>query len=407
MDPAGDVHVVYSRLAFEIYYLRRVDGFWYGAELITNNGGYPDDPKIAIDASGSVHVVYSDSRLGESAIYYRRRDENGWSAEVRLPDALAGAYDPAIAVEASGNVHVAWGDLRDTPEILNIYYKRCIDGVWEDDQRLSDRIDTAAQDPAIAVDSHGCVHVVWKDSRLDGGDLYCRRWEPAGWSGEGVISGGASIGCEPGLAADEDGGVHLVWSENTPGDYVIYYSHWNGVGWSLPLQISESPGPARNPDVAVDPTGRVHAVWQDSRGMFNEIYYKQREALPGALEDDDPAMSQAFARHAVWCAPNPCRSETRFVLETAAFPLSGRRGPGSRTATVSPHTAPRLRIFDATGRCVRVLQIRQTTPPEGMLSIPWDGRGHAGQDLPSGAYYYTLEGHGPMHGFPARIVLIR
>jgi hypothetical protein len=88
-DPAADIRV--SRA--------------FGAPVIVGKSkGYSDAPKLAVDARGSVHLVYSD----EGRILYSHSKDGARSFE--RPRDISGRNSgfPALEVDAKGNVYVVW-----------------------------------------------------------------------------------------------------------------------------------------------------------------------------------------------------------------------------------------------------------------------------------------------------------
>jgi hypothetical protein len=66
--------------------------------------GYSDAPKVAVDANGTVHLVYSDERR----ILYSRSKDGTRSFEKPRDISGRGAGFPALDVDANGNVYVVW-----------------------------------------------------------------------------------------------------------------------------------------------------------------------------------------------------------------------------------------------------------------------------------------------------------
>lgn len=84
---------------------------------------------IAVGADDAVHVVWYDSRDGESQIYYKRSLDGGntWQADVRLVRDGTRREHPAIA--ASGSmVYVAWHERRGTDLGFYVVAARSLDG---------------------------------------------------------------------------------------------------------------------------------------------------------------------------------------------------------------------------------------------------------------------------------------
>lgn len=114
----------HATFEWEIYYARSGDGAqsWSGVTRLTHAGGPSLRPNLA--ATGDdLHVVWFDGRNGSTEIYYKRSRDSGrtWEPDVRLTHSRAEASLPSIAV-ADGVAHVVWSDTRDGNS--EIYYKR-------------------------------------------------------------------------------------------------------------------------------------------------------------------------------------------------------------------------------------------------------------------------------------------
>jgi hypothetical protein len=95
-DPAADIRV--SRA--------------FGAPVIVGKSkGYSDAPKLAVDARGSVHLVYSD----EGRILYSRSKDGARSFERPRDISGRGGGFPALEVDVKGNVYVLWERFAEHP----------------------------------------------------------------------------------------------------------------------------------------------------------------------------------------------------------------------------------------------------------------------------------------------------
>lgn len=142
-------------------------------------------PRFAIDTSNSPHrgrlyVAWDSSSEELNQILVVWSDDGGssWTEPMQVNDAGAGqrpgAGLPSIAVGPDGALHVAFLDTRDDPEnkLRAAYYARVVDGVVSPNLRVSDGTHernfpgpNAPPDTpivtALAVGSHGRVHIVW------------------------------------------------------------------------------------------------------------------------------------------------------------------------------------------------------------------------------------------------------
>ncbi|MDL1879360.1 T9SS type A sorting domain-containing protein, partial [Cytophagia bacterium CHB2] len=77
---------------------------------------------------------------------------------------------------------------------------------------------------------------------------------------------------------------------------------------------------------------------------------------------------------------------------------------GTRIAYSIPHEAPvKVAIYDLSGREVAVLEDAQR--PAGFYEVAWEGRDHAGREVPSGVYIYKLRAN--FQNLSRKLLLLR
>ena len=100
---------------------------WSPARRLTWTSGESNNPAIAADSSGNIHVVWSDYAPGNPEIYYKKSTDAGanWTLAKRLTWTSSTSSRPAIAVDSSDGLHLVWSD--DTPGNGEIYYVKSTD----------------------------------------------------------------------------------------------------------------------------------------------------------------------------------------------------------------------------------------------------------------------------------------
>ncbi len=211
-------------------------------------------PTIAIDGSNAVHVVWEDLTNGvwgtDSEIMYAQyTDSTGWSNVTVISDGYGGNYwndgfstVPKIAVDSSNAVHIVWHDFTDGEwgidvEIMYAQYTNSTG--WSNVTVISDGYsgnywnDGNSCYPAIAIDSSNTVHAVWCDDTVGvwGTDveiMYAKFTDSMGWSNITVISDGYGGSywndggsLWPAIAIDSSNAVHIVWDDYTAGIWGI------------------------------------------------------------------------------------------------------------------------------------------------------------------------------------------
>ncbi len=341
VDGSGNVHVVWSDgtdgewgTDYEIMYCNyTAANGWSNITVVSDgysgsywNNGSSEDPRVAVDGSENVHVVWTDDTEGEwgtdyEIMYCNYTAANGWSNATVISDGYSGSYwndgesySSSIFVDASGNVHIAWDDHTDgnwgtDREIMYCNYTAA--NGWSNVTVVSDGYSGSywnndySGDPSIAVDDSGNVHLTWEEETNGtwGGDIevmYCNYTAAYGWSNVTVVSDGYSGSYwnnddsrDPSLAVDGSGNLHLVWEDLTNGKWgidieIMYCNYTIANGWSNVTVVSDgylgsywNNDDSRDPSVAADNRGNAYIVWEDET---NGIWGIDREIMYTSLE---------------------------------------------------------------------------------------------------------------------------
>jgi hypothetical protein len=280
VDEGGGVHIVWADTRdgnSEIYYRERVGDTW-GAEVrLTVDSSYSHSPCIARDPAGDLHVAWVDGRDGNNEIYYKMWDSSGgWSADERVT--TYGEVDccPAIAAGDTA-VYLAWerrlgGGFR----VAAVYASVRGSSGWSVPVDVDNSPARDSYRPSLAYGPDDLLHLVYeRQTSNDPNELervVYKSWDGTAWSGRTGLSGETSFSRTPVIAAAADSSLHVVWQdgENTGGD--IFYVRYDGSSWLAIEEIATGGTEAGTPSVAVDGTGCVHVAWVDHRHGDSEIY---------------------------------------------------------------------------------------------------------------------------------------
>ncbi|MHA1385560.1 MAG: hypothetical protein ACTSR3_17535 [Candidatus Helarchaeota archaeon] len=322
IDNNGVIHVVWYDESdgewgtdTEIMYTNYTGSGWSNATVISDkdpwwNNGSSANPSVAVDNNGVIHVVWYDETDGawgtDTEIMYTNYTGSGWSNATVISDQdpwwnNGNSYNPSMAVDNNGVIHVVWYDDTDGAwgEDKEIMYANYTGSSWSNATVISDDVtgwnNGSSNNPFVAVDNNGVIHVVWYDSTFgawgEDKEIMYANYTGSGWSNATVISDkdpwwndGGSY--NPSMAVDNNGVIHVVWYDGTDGawgnDNEIMYANCTGSGWSNATLISDKDpwwnnGDSYEPSVAVDNIGTVHVVWMDETdgawGTDYEIMY--------------------------------------------------------------------------------------------------------------------------------------
>lgn len=113
--PHGVVYLAWTvgDAAADIRVARSTDGGGsFGAPVIVHRSdGYSDAPKLAVDAAGTLHIVYAERQR----ILYSRSTDGGRSFVSPRDIAGSNAGFPALSVDGKGNLYVLWERFADGP----------------------------------------------------------------------------------------------------------------------------------------------------------------------------------------------------------------------------------------------------------------------------------------------------
>jgi hypothetical protein len=253
---------------------------WQPVKRLTWTSGNSWLPRIAVDSSGHLHLVWYTSESGDNNIYYKKSTNGGtsWSARARLSYSSGLSLEPDLAVDSSDALHVVWYD--NGPGNYEIYHKKSTDGgdSWSASHRIS-WADDISRYPVLAVDPLSRLHVVWEGNKPGNFDIYHKMSTDGGdtWSAGKRLTWTSGESHFLAVAADSSNGLHLAWYDDTTGEIRIYYKRSTDVGatWTTAQGLAWRTASPTRPDLVAGPSGSIHLVGCDNTPGNNEVFYKK------------------------------------------------------------------------------------------------------------------------------------
>ena len=403
-----------------------------GVAICTAAGdqGYPT---ITSDGAGGALVTWEDWRNETGGdIYAQRGNAMGavqWTTDgVALCTATRIQYYPTITSDGSGGAIVTWLDYR-SGSTDDIYAQRVnASGAvqWTTDG-VALRTATGGSNPQIIADGGGGVIVTWPDVRGAGGDIYTQKVNASGaaeWTANGVaICTAEGNQGSPMITSDGSGGAIVTWNDYRSGSWDVFAQKVDATGSAPPNGQKPPKTPQGLIARVIYDNGNVAALliaW--NRNKESDISHY--EVYKGATADFVPGPGNLLASprdtflydvqwtwlsHSYYkvAAVDSIRLRSGFGL-IRSDDVTGTDTPKAPAASYLAQNYPNpfnpatriefglresvrvsLRIYDATGRLVRVVSEEQLSP--GRYARIWDGRDANGSGVASGVYFYRLD----------------
>jgi len=301
-DSNGTVYITFG--CGNVCFVRSDDGgeTFGNVTFANDHSGSALQPSVVVDASGTIHVSWYDTRDGLWDVYFAKSTDGGWtfSQDVKVNDDSRDypqVYPPhtTMSIDDSGNIYVAWNDNRNGD--FDIYFARSLDGgqSFETNLRVSDDMGYADQLwPSMIVDKGGIIHIVWEDLRDGSRAIYHAQSVDEGQNfsvnRKLTLQPETTDLREPRIAVTNVGDLYLVWMGGKASDHDVFISASSDAGNSfLPgMKLNNDTGTSeqRYPELVVGNDGIAHVVWSDSRnnpqGQSWDIYYCSAHMESGA-----------------------------------------------------------------------------------------------------------------------------
>lgn len=377
--PDGEPHVTWSGYS-GVFYTRRMDGEWTIPTLV-----YPETdefvmPTLAIDTSGTAHMIYQDASTEARDLYYTRpvaspqaeRDQT-LTQETALPfkisDTTLRSEGPEVAVDALGNLHVIWleGALREIGQGL-AHRLRTGEGGWSVLANITETFGLWGERSAQLVprpDGAMCIMFLGEQSRGQGQRLWQDCFINNGFTGPEQVA--EDIGNNPQIVFDPGGNVHVVSLSRSN----LFYTNV-ATGGSVELSDDFD---ANWPNLAIDSNGVLHVTYL-RRGQPLTIVH--RTSSDGG---------------ATWTEREDINNDMR-VIAAGQLVADNR---GRVHATFYSEGDIRYRVWSAESGWGEMQALQQDQPgPTGdvVLATGADGTPHVAWGNRRGVFYTTQDGDG-------------
>ena len=261
-------------------------------------------PQAAIDAAGTIHLLYFKGEPGGGDLFYvrRRNRDAGFSAPLRVNSeagtaiATGSVRGGQIALGRSGWIHVAWNaskpveraGVKQTP----MWYARLGPGgnAFETQRAVGTQTKYLDGGGSVAAGTDGRVHVVWHAAGPEEGEAHRRIYVATSADDGGTFApekafandGGACGCCGVETLVDTKGRLQILY--RSAGAMIHRDAMWMTIGRqgaSAPVRLQpwELPAcPMTTFALAAAPAGIV-AAWETQQQIYSAILDPDRQTL--------------------------------------------------------------------------------------------------------------------------------
>lgn len=250
--------------------------------------GYDSNPSIMQASDGTIWVVWASDRTGNYDLFYKTSPDNGasWSYDTPLTIDPNRDTSPSIMQATNGTIWVVWSS--DRTGNSELFYKTYNGSAWLTERQLTND-PSPDKYPSIMQASNGTIWVVWSSYRTGNYELFYKTFNGPTWSSDTQLTNNQVFDMVPSIAQARDGTIWVVWQSGRPEQALddLYYKVYDGSAWSSDRQLTSDPASDMTSSIAQINDGKIWIVWAADRDEDFDIYYKTVQVkIPGDVDGD-------------------------------------------------------------------------------------------------------------------------
>jgi immune inhibitor A len=292
----------------QVWYRARVQGHWTVPRAMTSAPEGCLTPAIAADAHGRVFLSWLELKSGRPQLRFLEflyGAPYGQPVTVTIPTDLP--TPPTVTAAGNGHAYLVWPDQGSGSQV--IYACR-----FHPDSGLSARFRmtpvSAPSQPSVSavVDSNGVLYSVWQVSPGAGSEIHFQRRQPAGRPSmrDTTLEALGDALQNPRIALDPTGGIHVAYERSATGGQRVRYKLWRPqLGWDTRAAELSDAADLSSSYIELLPTslGNVSVLWTGFDGVSQHLRVRDRN-LDGTLVTDVPEPPASHPP-ALASGPNP------------------------------------------------------------------------------------------------------
>lgn len=229
------------------------------------------------DASGTIHLVWSNENQGQTALVYAKRENGIWSEMNTVSNQNPYSVMPSLAIDANQTLHCAWVDMDFNFNFIISYSRKFSGQDWETPVVVSDPEFILNTYPQLTIDHNGAVRLFYtaadfsgenafyflKHSIIDQTDTGTPIQQPVPQTSPDFLANYTTV------ATDGQGTIQCTWYDSEGGVRNISAAGFDGSEWGPTTRLAiNGQGTSLQDDMpialAINSSNETHAIWAAS-----------------------------------------------------------------------------------------------------------------------------------------------
>lgn len=236
-------------------------------------------PKIAVDQTGNMIVVWNNSDVGAVQSVVKQKGQR-WTQPVNISGVGSYVSDAQVKMDMKGNAIAVWTRSDGNNMIVQTSGKP-LAGNWSTPINMSSPGEDAVF-PCLAVNNDGNAIAAWQ--RFDGAySIIQGATKPSkgNWSKPVDLTLTGEDASNPQVALGGSNAGVIVWKKSDGTNFVIEATTTaHGNAWSNPSVLSLSGEDSVNPNITIDKFGNAVAIWHRFDGSHTIVQSSSKAISP-------------------------------------------------------------------------------------------------------------------------------
>lgn len=200
------------------------------------------------DASGTIHLVWSNENQGQTALVYATRENGTWSEITTISDENPYSVMPSLVIDENETLHCAWVTMDFNFNFIISYSRKFSGQDWETPVIVSDPQFLLNTYPKLVIDNTGNIRIFYTASDLSGENTFyylkhsiidqSNTEEPI--QQPVPLSSQENFASHSSVVTDAMGMIHCTWYDKEGGVSNISTAVFDGTDWGPTTKLANS-----------------------------------------------------------------------------------------------------------------------------------------------------------------------